>query len=174
MKRGRSRRPHNGSTLSEALSPDERGKLLRLRGTLEQSADEAFSRRLAEARPPWRGTHKPASAVKTPATKPGSRDHPRNPLNAARKQPVPPRADVQFKPEQTQSPGAESQPAGPVFAYWDFPHEAPAANRFLRPSPITRNRFLTTCFDPVPSCRRRPAKCCSWFLASTLARVPPR
>ena len=135
MNRGRSRPPRNGGTLSEALSPDERGQLLRLRGTLEQSADEAFSRRLAEARPPWRKAPRPASTAKTPAQELDSRGHRRGPLNAIRKQPDPPRAVVQAKPTPTQLPESESQPADQGFAYWDFPHEAP--RREPLPPPIS-------------------------------------
>ena len=135
MTRGRSRRPRSGGTLSEALSPDARGQLLRLRSALEQSADEAFSRRLAEARPPWRRTRTPASAVKRPAQEPGSRGHRRGLPNAVRRQPEQPGAAVQAKPEPTRPPEAESRPAGPAFAYWDFPHEAPC--REPPPPPVS-------------------------------------
>ena len=137
MTRGRSRRPRNGGTLSEALSPDARGQLLRLRSTLEQSADEAFNRRLAEARPPWRRTRTPASALPTPAQEPDSRDHRRDPSHAIRRQPAPPGAAHRAKPEPTQSPEAESRPAEPVFAYWDFPHEAPC--REPLPPPVSEH-----------------------------------
>ncbi len=140
MKRDRSQQRGTGNTLSEALSPQERGQLLGLRETLETTADEAFSRRLAESRPPWRRGHKPASPDKAPRAKQTQSTDRRVPVNDLPEQNVQHRGEATNSSMRTRSAKPTTTPAEPKFEYWDFPNEVPTGEP--PPPPISDRERL--------------------------------
>ena len=124
MKRNRSGRPREATTLADALSPLMRDRLHRLRDTLEKRAREAVANQLAEARPPWRRNPVPTTKPKSPKASSVPGAAPQSPVHTALQQRDKQNKILRPKPKMSRMREISPKPRKPPFEYWDFPSEA--------------------------------------------------
>ena len=125
MKRERSGRSREGTTLGDALSSQVKDQLRHLRDTLEKQTRDVVANQLAEGPPPWHRKRRLETAPEPSRANNSPGPAPSLPTLAGRRQSGRDITNVRAEPRSLRKPKDTQKPK---FRFWDFPSEAVVRN----------------------------------------------